>query len=175
MLISPVTETNSTDVDFYLPDDIFYAWGTGAPVRGEGAYVHAEVPYDEILVHYKGGSIIPQRVESAMTTTALRQKGFHLVIAPGLDGSASGSLYLDDGVSLKQEAVSEIDFKYTDGEFSMTGSFDYDAGVGVEMISILGVGEAPAEKEGMEYDAENQKVVMYTDVPLTGEFSMKLL
>merc|ERR1712014_341299 len=81
MLISPVTEENSTSVSFYLPDDIFYAWGSGEPVRGEGAYVDAEVPFDEILV---------------------RNKGFNIVIAPGLDGSASGTLYLDDGESLSQ-------------------------------------------------------------------------
>ncbi|KAI6817135.1 glycoside hydrolase family 31 protein [Hortaea werneckii] len=175
MLISPVTEENSTSVSFYLPDDIFYAWGSGKPVRGEGAYVDAEVPFDEILVHYKGGSIVPQRVESAMTTYDLRNKGFNVVIAPGLDGSASGTLYLDDGESLSQEAISEIEFSYKDGEFSMTGSFDYDAGVSVEMITLLGVEKAPSdEMEGAEYDSENQKLVLHTDVPLTGKFSMKL-
>jgi len=57
----------------------------------------------------------------------------------------------------------------------MTGSFDYDAGVSVETITLLGVEKAPSdEMEGAEYDSENQKLVLHTDVPLTGKFSTKL-
>src|SRR6478609_636560 len=43
ILVSPVTEENSTTVNYYLPNDIFYEWGTGKPVRGRGEYVSAEV------------------------------------------------------------------------------------------------------------------------------------
>lgn len=144
-------------------------------MRGEGAYVEAEVPLDEILVHYRGGSIVPQRVESANTTTALRQKGFNVVVALGLDGTAKGSLYLDDGESLDQAAVSEIDLSYQDGVFKMQGLFGYEAGVGVEVITVLGLGEQPAEMiEGAEWDAGNGVMVVQVDVPLTGEMEIKL-
>ncbi|KAF2722967.1 glycoside hydrolase family 31 protein [Polychaeton citri CBS 116435] len=173
ILVSPVTEENSTRVDYYLPDDIFYEWGTGAPVRGEGAYETAEVAIDEILIHYKGGEIIPQRVESANTTTALRTKGFNIVVAPGLDGKASGSLYLDDGESIEQAAVSEIDFTFDNGKLSITGSFDYDAGVGIETITVLGQ-DSKSDVEDAEYDEDNKKVVLHVDVPLTGEYSLTL-
>lgn len=167
--MSPVTEENSTTVNYYLPDDIFYEWGTGAPVRGQGEYVSAEVDFTDITVHYKGGIVYPQRVESANTTTALRKKGFNIVVAPGLDGEAEGSLYLDDGESMVQDTVSEIDFHYADGKLSMTGSFEYDAGVGIETITVLGVESEPSGIEGAEYDAENKKLVVSVDVPLTGE------
>ena len=170
ILVSPVTEANSTSVNFYLPDDIFYEWGTGKPVRGQGEYVTAEVDYTDITVHYKGGVVYPQRVEGANTTTVLRTKGFNIVIAPGLDGSAEGSLYLDDGVSVVQDAVSEIDFKYEDGKFSMTGSFDYDAGVSVETITVLGCESKPEGAEDADYDEENKKLVLHVDVPLTGKY-----
>lgn len=167
ILVSPVTVENSTSVEYYLPDDIFYEWGTGKPVRGEGAFVSADVALEDITLHYKGGVVYPQRVESANTTTALRTKGFNIVVAPGLDGEASGSLYLDDGISNVQEAVSEIDFHYKDGKLSMSGSFEYDAGVHIEMITIMGVTEEPDCVDGAEYDAENQKLVVHVDVPLT--------
>lgn len=174
ILVSPVTEENSTSLSYYLPDDIFYEWGTGKPVRGNGEYVSAEVGYTDITLHYKGGIIYPQRIESANTTTALRKKGFNIVIAPGLDGSAEGSLYLDDGKSVVQDAVSEIDFKYENGKFSMTGSFEYDAGVGIETITVLGVKQKPKGLRHSEYDADNKKLVLHVDVPLTGRAHVKV-
>ncbi|KAL4973573.1 glycosyl hydrolases family 31-domain-containing protein [Aspergillus desertorum] len=177
ILVSPVTEENSTSVSYYLPDDIFYEWSTGKPARGHGEYVSAEVDVTHITVHYKGGIIYPQRIESANTTTALRQKGFNIVIAPGLDGSASGDLYLDDGLSQVQDKVSEIDFSYVDGVFEMEGSFEYEPGVGIERITLLGVETKPKvelEDVEVEYDDENQKLVLHVDVPLTRKFSIKI-
>lgn len=174
ILVSPVTEENSTSLNFYLPNDIFYEWGTGKPVRGEGAYVFAEVPLEDITLHYKGGVVYPQRVESANTTTALRTKGFNIVVAPGLDGTAKGSLYLDDGISNIQEAVSEIDFEYKDGCLSMTGSFEYDAGVKIEMVTVLGVEHEPDCLDGAEYDEANKKLTVHVDVPLTGKAEIQL-
>ncbi|KAF9888046.1 hypothetical protein FE257_009310 [Aspergillus nanangensis] len=178
ILVSPVTEDNSTSVTLYLPDDIFYEWGTGKPVRGQGEYISIDnIDYTDITVHYKGGIIYPQRVESANTTTALRTKGFNLVIAPGLDGRAEGSLYLDDGESLVQDAVSEIDFKYAHGTLTMSGSFEYDAGVGIETITLLGVDGKPAHVKGaeeVEYDEKNKKLVRTVDVPLTGRRKLSI-
>ncbi|KAL5333748.1 glycosyl hydrolases family 31-domain-containing protein, partial [Aspergillus crustosus] len=178
ILVSPVTDENSTSVTYYLPDDIFYEWKSGKPVRGHGEYVTADVEVTDITIHYKGGIVYPQRVESANTTTALRTKGFNLVIAPGLDGTAEGSLYLDDGESVVQDAVSEIDFKYEHGKLSISGSFEYEAGVGVEVVTLLGVESKPKGVSGgddVEYDAENQKLVRQVDVPLTGRKTIRVL
>ncbi|KAL2860148.1 glycosyl hydrolases family 31-domain-containing protein [Aspergillus pseudodeflectus] len=179
ILVSPVTEENSTSLTYYLPNDIFYEFGTGAPVRGRGEYITTEVDYTDITVHYKGGIIYPLRVESANTTTALRQKGFNLVVATGLDGSAKGELYLDDGVSYVQEAVSEIDFVYRRGVLRMSGSFEYEAGVGIEVITVLGVEEEPKglRKRGVEYEYEEEtkKLVLHVDVPLTKGWSLRIL
>lgn len=172
ILVSPVTKENSTSLEYYLPDDVFYEWGTGRAVRGRGEYVAAEVELTDITVHYKGGIIYPQRVESANTTKALRSKGFNLVIAPGLDGCAEGSLYLDDGESFIQDAVSEIDFAYDNGKLSMGGSFDYAAGIGVEMITILGFETEPEGWENAEYDVDNKKLTLHVDLPLTGPSEM---
>ena len=174
ILVSPVTEENSTSVNYYLPDDIFYEWGTGKPVRGRGEYVSSEVDYSDITIHYKGGVVYPQRIESANTTTALRQKGFNIVIAPGLDGRAEGSLYLDDGESVVQDAVSEIDFEYSNHKLHMKGSFEYKAGVSIEAITVLGVESKPKGLGHADYDAENKKLVIHVDVPLTGPREIKL-
>ena len=43
---------------------------------------------------------MPLRAESANTTADLRLKSIEIVVAPGLDGRANGTLYVDDGITL---------------------------------------------------------------------------
>jgi len=123
----------------YLPDDIFYDFYTHETVRGTGGIMNlTDVPYTTIPLFIQGGNIIPMRSSSANTTTELRKQDFALVIAPGLDGKASGSLYLDDGVSLVQEASSYIQFHYENNHLSMSGTFGYTTGVSITSITVLG-------------------------------------
>jgi alpha-glucosidase len=140
IMVAPVTEENSTTVSVYMPNDLFYNFYTGAPVRGLGNTVTlTDIGYDTVPLYYKGGSIIPQRVASANTTMQLRQQDFEIVIAPDATGQASGTLYLDDGDSIEQPHTSVINFDYRGGEFSMTGKFDYDVGsVVISQITVLG-------------------------------------
>lgn len=83
-------------------------------------------------------------------------------------------MYLDDGESVVQDTVSEIDFEYDNGKFSMSGSFDYDPGVEIEVITVLGV-EAEPTGDDVEYDSENTKAVFHVSVPLTGSYEADLL
>lgn len=166
VLVSPVTMENETTVDVYLPDDQFYDFFTYAPVRGHGSTITlSDVDFESIPVHIRGGSILPLRIESANTTTALRTKDFNLVIAPGLQGTAQGSLYLDDGNSLIQNSTSQITFSYagaTDAgnrshsnstSFAMDGQFGYDMGsVKVAQVVVLGW---TAEPKGVEANGQN--------------------
>lgn len=144
LLVSPVTEENSTSVVAYLPDDRFYDFHTHQIVEGEGAEITIDdVDFTEIPLHFRGGSIVPMRSQSGYTTTEVRKQPFNIVIAPGRDGKASGSLYLDDGDSIVQEATSEIEFKYEKGRFSMSGTFDYnneDEANFVASVTVLGEG-----------------------------------
>lgn len=51
----------------------------------------------------------------------------------------------------------------------MSGTFEYGAGVTIEMITLLGAeGGSHRSGEGTEYDAESQMMTMRVDVPLTG-------
>lgn len=102
------------------------------------------VDYTTIPVYMKGGSIIPIRANSANTTTALRQQNFNVIIAPGLDGKATGSLYLDDGDSLVQQGITDINFYWDGKSLTSNGTYGYqggskrEAGVVVESMIILG-------------------------------------
>jgi alpha-glucosidase len=97
-----------------------------------------DVGFDTIPLHIRGGSILPLRAESANTTTELRKKDFVLWIAPNATNQAEGSLYLDDGDSIEQPAVSMISFTYDNGAFSMSGEFGYQTEVVVKNITVLG-------------------------------------
>ena len=139
VLVSPVTEENSTSVSIYLPDDQFYDFFTYAPVRGRGAAITlSDVAFDVIPLHIRGGSILPMRINSANTTKFLREQDFELVVAPGLDGKASGSLYLDDGESLEQKAISNIHFEYESGTLSINGDFSYPTTNRIAKVKLLG-------------------------------------
>lgn len=139
LLISPVTDADSTSVSFYLPSDLFYDLFTLEQIEGTGSSItYTSVQYTDIPVHIRGGSIIPARVNSAKTTTAVRNEDFELLVAPDKNGKATGSLYLDDGESLVQQGTSEIEFKFDGKTISMDGKFEYSTKLGVRSVTVLG-------------------------------------
>jgi alpha-glucosidase len=138
VLVSPVTEENSTSVDVYFPNDIFYDLWTFDEVQGTGANItFSDQGLTDIPLHVRGGVIIPMRVESANTTTTLRTKDFKLLVPVGTDGAASGELYLDEGDAIDQPNTSHINFRYNHGRLSMNGQFGYDPQVKLREVVIL--------------------------------------
>ena len=191
VLVSPVTEENSTSVTIYLPNDRFYTFDDWKVIEGTGAEVKLEnIDFTQIPLHVRGGAIIPLRSESALTTTQVRTKPFHLIVAPNREGKASGKLYLDDGDSLEQESTSEIEFSYENGVLKVTGCFDYTAeDARVSAVKILGAekpGKKPSyggqgdemEKEcgddEWEFDDENGVITIKMDQKLDGEFTVEI-
>jgi alpha-glucosidase len=165
LLINPVTEESSTSVSFYVPQGIWYDFGTQKPVTGAGSLVKYEnVGTSDIPILVEGGSIIPTRVESAMTTRALRDKDFELHIAPDAEGKASGTLYLDDGENLVQTGTSEIVFTWDGSKIKAAGTFGFPTVLHFRSVTIYG--EEPQKYEinkglegAWEYDVGNSKNV----------------
>jgi alpha-glucosidase len=148
LLVSPVTEENTTSVKFYLPRDSWYEFPGLVTVQSKGEWVTKDnVDYDQIPLHIKGGSILPLRNESAMTTTELRTKPFEIVVAPSSQGTAEGALYLDDGETLNpaQSKTTQVTFEYKNKKLSVKGKFGYDAGFSVRWskVKVAGVDRAP--------------------------------
>ena len=187
VLVSPVTEENTTSVTFYLPVDQFYDFKTFAPVEGRGENVTADVPYTDIQLHIAGGSILPLRSKSAMTTKALRKEPFNIVIAPSANGTASGSLYLDDGVSLHQRpgSTTEVTFTWNNNRLRATGVFGFRPAPRVSTVTVLNVSRAPADQtvivnghavrsEDVKYDKSTKSLVLNVDVSLDKAFDLTL-
>ena len=174
ILVSPVT-AEGTSVTIYLPNDTFYDFWTLRPVHGQG-HTTLTVPYTSIPLHIRSGTIIPLRADGANTTTTLRTLGFRLLIAPGSTG-ATGSLYLDDGASVHPGATSEISFDYsaTNSTLRASGSFDYDPGVALEQVVLLGVMAAPkALGPAATYDPACLCVTYAVNRSLTAPFEVVL-
>jgi alpha-glucosidase len=143
ILVSPVTVEDSFSVTLYLPpEDIFYDFWTGERVTttdSSDMLTLDNVTYTDLPAHIRGGSILPLRSNpgSANTTAELRTHDFDLLIAPDADGKASGSLYLDDGITLNPQQFTNIDFTFENGHLVVNGSFGYDPGVQVNSITVL--------------------------------------
>lgn len=101
ILITPVLIPQVTSVNGVFPgSDPWYDWYTLATLSNPspGQNVTLDAPLTKINVHIRGGSIIPSQ-KAAYTTTQTRQGPWSIIVAPDANGNATGSLYLDDGVS----------------------------------------------------------------------------
>lgn len=183
LLVSPVVEENGTTVEVYLPDDIFYDWNNGfAPVRGEAENITVDdVGFQTIPLHIRGGTILPARAQSTNTTTELRKQPFHMIVAPGLNGAATGSLYLDEGSMIEQPATTLINMTYYNGTFAMTGEYGYAAASDIEIISFLGITSPPsairitgAEASSFAYNSTTMVVTIPCSIRLTGDVNVTM-
>ncbi|KAI0016019.1 family 31 glycosyl hydrolase [Xylariomycetidae sp. FL0641] len=188
LLVAPVTQEDSTEVDVYLPDDVFYDWHTRARVVGAGGFVRvAGQGWTDLPLFLRGGVVVPLRAAAANTTTALRRQPFEILVPVGRDGAARGELYVDDGVSLVQDRTTEATFAYADGVLKVGGSFGYGDGVRIARITFLGLGGDGGKLEtapvcrvagevvgDVEMDPESDALSILVDRPLTEAFEVEV-
>lgn len=138
LLVAPVLEEDADSVDVYLPKDNFYDWYTHKVIHGGKTHTFSNQSITDIPLLIRSGVILPTRIKSANTTTELRKHNFELIVPLDEDQSANGELYLDDGVSVDQKAISEIDFTYHNGVLTLKGTFDYKVDYIISKVTILG-------------------------------------
>ncbi|XP_010802921.2 probable maltase-glucoamylase 2 [Bos taurus] len=99
VLISPVLENNTFQVQAYFPRARWYDYSTGSGNESTGEWKVLEAPLDHINLHIRGGYILPWQ-EPAMNTYSSRQKYMGLIVALDDNGRAEGQLFWDDGQSI---------------------------------------------------------------------------
>lgn len=123
---------------------MWYDWyNQTAVTAGSGVNTTMEAPLGHIPVHVRGGSILSMQLPG-YTTSESRRNPWFLLVALDKEGSATGQLYLDDGLSVTPNATRLIDLTASNGNSlyaSGRGQFmDTNA---LANITILGVQTAP--------------------------------
>lgn len=167
ILVTPVLEPQVETVNGVFPGVIdgtsWYDWYTGEKVNAQaGVNTSISAPLGHIPVYLRGGSVTPIQ-EPGYTTTASRANPWGLVVALDDDGKASGSLYVDDGESIKPDATLEVSFCAEDGELKVEVKGEYKDTNALGNVTILGafdgIGDVQlsghaVEKGNVEYDEE---------------------
>lgn len=109
ILVTPVLDQGATSVDGVFPGvgkgEVYYDWYTLAAVDASaGENVTIDAPLGHIPVYVRGNNVIPTQ-EPALVTRDARKNPWGVIAALSLEGSASGSLYVDDGASLVPNAT----------------------------------------------------------------------
>jgi alpha-glucosidase len=147
LLITPVLEQGATSVDGVFPGissgEVWYDWYTQSAVNASaGENVTIPAPLGHIPVYVRGGSILPLQ-EPGYTTTESRKNPWALLVALGKEGTASGTLYLDDGESISPNATLFVEFSATNGTLHASATGTYPDTNPLANVTILGVPAAP--------------------------------
>jgi len=122
LLITPVLQPATLEVTGYFPSvsdnkNICYDYYTGKAMENYG-FVTIPCPWDEIVVHIRGGAIIPKQ-KSEMVLRDARNNPFDFLIALDWNGSANGTLFYDNG---NQIHIEKLNVKYLFVVFNVTST-----------------------------------------------------
>lgn len=162
LLVTPVLEPNVDFVRGIFPGigegETWFDWYTLQPVEAQpGENVTISAPLEHINVHVRGGSVLATQ-EAGYTTGETRQNPYGVLVVPDQHGKASGSLYLDDGVSVVPEATKmvtvslpseppdridhadeRVQFSYADHTLTTSINGTYHAAPSLANMTIVGV------------------------------------
>ena len=188
ILVTPVLDQGATSVDGVFPGSgkgtVYYDWYTRSAVAGVGPRENVTIPapLGHIPVYIRGGNVLPVQ-EPALTTRDSRKNPWGLLVALSPEGTASGSLYIDDGESVVQNATLYV-------EFTVAGKALYASPRGAYVdrnplanVTVMGVTTAPAGTvalngvavvaEALKYNSSSQvlSVTGLNDVTKAGAWS----
>jgi alpha-glucosidase len=149
IMVTPVLEQGASSVNGVFPGlaqgEIWYDWYTQSAITGvsPGQNVTIPAPLGHIPVYVRGGSVLPMQ-EPGYTTQASRNNPWGVLVALNKEGTASGSLYVDDGQSLRPNATLEVEFVVADSALYSSTRGTYVDTNAMANVTVLGVGAAPS-------------------------------
>ena len=117
VLITPVLEQGASAVDGVFPGvgkgEVYYDYYNQSAVTvSPGRNVTIDAPLGHIPLYLRGGYVIPTQ-EPAMVLRDARRNPWGLIVALGLEETARGELYVDDGESLFQNSTLFVEVSTT--------------------------------------------------------------
>lgn len=165
LLITPVLDALATTVDGVFPGTkdgtVWYDWYNQTAVSvAPGANVTIDAPLGHIPVYVRGGSVLPQQ-EPGITTAVSRNSSWSLICALSSMGTATGSLYIDDGESIIQNSTLFVDFTAENSRLYASARGLWQEKNALANVTVLGVQSQPrnvsfngmALGSGVEYNA----------------------
>jgi alpha-glucosidase len=128
LMVIPVLNENATTVSGVFPgtDEIWYDWYNQSKVAAQpGTNVSLDAPLGHIPVFLRGGSVLPLQ-QPALVTRDVRNSPWSIIVALSNNGTASGSLYIDDGEIIQPNATTIVNFAVTQSstlQANVIGSF----------------------------------------------------
>eukprot|EP00833_Pecoramyces_ruminatium_P002368 jgi/Orpsp1_1/1176400/evm.model.c7180000057461.1 len=175
ILVTPVIEQGKTSVNGYFPEGVWYNWYDHSDVITGPTNKNLNAPIEHIPVHIRGGQIITTQGPS-LTVYENRNKPFELLVALDAQGSATGRLYLDDGISYNVDGkFNEIEYAVENNTLTAKGNYNYEEPQVLHEISVLGVSSKPSKVTVNDADAQfsfsnNELVIKNLDVSMNDDF-----
>lgn len=151
LLVRPVVEPGVSSVKVYLPGaasrTLWYDVDSYHAHHANG-YLTYDVTLAKIPVFQRGGAIVPRKERVRRSSALMADDPYTLVVALDINGTAQGSLYIDDGETYEYLNNKHIYAKLTFEPNVMTYSFidenaHYPTRSWVERIVIAGIKAPP--------------------------------
>ncbi|EJD51399.1 hypothetical protein AURDEDRAFT_135087 [Auricularia subglabra TFB-10046 SS5] len=171
ILVTPVLEEGATAVKGVLPGneeaENWYDFWTHELATGKGN-ITMDAPLSKINVHIRGGSALLLHAAPAYTTTETRAGPYSLLLALGRNGTATGSYYLDDGLSYPPGPSTRLRITAAGGSVELAPSGEYTIEQKLTEIEVLGavkptqvsVNGAVIPAESWQYVDDQQKLTI---------------
>ncbi|KAI9262405.1 alpha glucosidase [Phascolomyces articulosus] len=185
LLLSPVLDQGTTTVDAQFPmGQVWYDWYTNAldvdtTQSSEVVTKTLDAPLEHIPLHIRGGSILPLKTTPHLVLKETIATPYTFLIALDQKGTASGTLFIDDGHTIEPELTTYYKLEFKDGKLEATGGFDYPNPEPLSTIKVLG--KQVNDWSHATYDSTNfslskqQGIVVLENIniPLKKEFTIQ--
>lgn len=160
ILVSPVVKENATNRVVYLPDGkLWYNTELSLLYVGGGNYT-IDVDNGTNLYFYKDGTIVARRDAFTQSATESFNDPLNLYVFLNSSNAASGTLYVDDGISFDYQKKQYIyrEYRYVNGVLSFD-DIDNDASFnGTITIQSIFLYRPPSDLN-FKYATETQPIV----------------
>ncbi|XP_064478506.1 lysosomal alpha-glucosidase-like [Ornithodoros turicata] len=111
LLVAPIQEYGANITAVYFPRGLWYDWYNGKPFTSNGEIIY--VPVNDVyrMVYQRAGTIVAMEAPSNDSST----RNILLAVAPSMNESASGEMYVDDGIrtdAISRERYSMFRFSF---------------------------------------------------------------